>query len=192
MPIVDQSNPGSRGRMSSWAIVLIVLGGCALLFVAGVALTAALMFPVFGRARSSARSVSCLSNLKQISLGLLMYTQDYDETLPPAQKWQSGEMPYVKNQSLFACSESKTGGYAFNRRIGRLHVRFFDSPALSPMVFDSTLPGPEANDLLQSFDARHSSSGGVGGNVGFADGHVKLLRSAPGAADGLSKKAPPR
>jgi len=55
-----------------------------LVVVAIIALLAAIMFPVFARARESARKSSCLSNLKQISLGWMMYTQDYDEMAVPA------------------------------------------------------------------------------------------------------------
>jgi prepilin-type N-terminal cleavage/methylation domain-containing protein/prepilin-type processing-associated H-X9-DG protein len=53
-----------------------------LVVIAIIAILAAILFPVFAQAREKARQTSCLSNLKQISLGLMMYTQDYDETLP--------------------------------------------------------------------------------------------------------------
>jgi prepilin-type N-terminal cleavage/methylation domain-containing protein len=53
-----------------------------LVVIAIIALLAAILFPVFARARENARRVSCLSNMKQIGLGLLQYAQDYDETLP--------------------------------------------------------------------------------------------------------------
>lgn len=55
-----------------------------LVVVAIIAILAAILFPVFARARESARKSSCLSNLKQIGLGWMMYTQDYDETAPLA------------------------------------------------------------------------------------------------------------
>jgi prepilin-type N-terminal cleavage/methylation domain-containing protein/prepilin-type processing-associated H-X9-DG protein len=53
-----------------------------LVVIAIIAILAAILFPVFAQAREKARQTSCLSNLKQISLGLMMYTQDYDEALP--------------------------------------------------------------------------------------------------------------
>src|SRR5258708_27932936 len=52
-----------------------------LVVIAIIAILAAILFPVFAQAREKARQTSCLSNLKQIGLGLMMYTQDYDETL---------------------------------------------------------------------------------------------------------------
>ena len=51
-----------------------------LVVIAIIAILAAILFPVFAQARDKARYASCLSNEKQIGLGLMMYTQDYDET----------------------------------------------------------------------------------------------------------------
>ena len=53
-----------------------------LVVIAIIAILAAILFPVFGKAREKARQASCLSNVKQLSLGILMYTEDYDETFP--------------------------------------------------------------------------------------------------------------
>jgi prepilin-type N-terminal cleavage/methylation domain-containing protein/prepilin-type processing-associated H-X9-DG protein len=54
-----------------------------LVVIAIIAILAAILFPVFARAREQARKTSCLSNLKQIDTGFLMYNQDYDEQYPP-------------------------------------------------------------------------------------------------------------
>ena len=53
-----------------------------LVVIAIISLLAAILFPVFSRARENARRSSCLSNLKQIGLGMMQYTQDYDERYP--------------------------------------------------------------------------------------------------------------
>ena len=53
-----------------------------LVVIAIIAILAAILFPVFAQAREKARQTSCLSNMKQLSLGLNMYVQDYDETWP--------------------------------------------------------------------------------------------------------------
>jgi len=55
-----------------------------LVVIAIISILSAILFPVFARARESARRASCLSNLKQIGLGIAMYTQDYDEHFPRA------------------------------------------------------------------------------------------------------------
>jgi prepilin-type N-terminal cleavage/methylation domain-containing protein/prepilin-type processing-associated H-X9-DG protein len=60
-----------------------------LVVIAIIAILAAILFPVFARARENARRTSCLSNLKQIGLGMMQYTQDYDERYAPAFSWDS-------------------------------------------------------------------------------------------------------
>ena len=85
-----------------------------LVVIAIIAILAAILFPVFARARENARRASCQSNLKQIGLGILQYTQDYDEKLPSRVNyddrlnWRDVIQPYVKSTQLFACP-SNTG-----------------------------------------------------------------------------------
>ncbi len=81
-----------------------------LVVIAIIAILAAILFPVFARARENARRASCQSNEKQIGLGILQYTQDYDEKLPfacddasGASPWQYTIQPYVKSVQLFQC-----------------------------------------------------------------------------------------
>lgn len=86
-----------------------------LVVIAIIAILAAILFPVFGRARENARRSSCQSNLKQIGLGILQYNQDYDERFPPSRSngtpnvsWPLAVQPYVKSTQLFRCP-SNTG-----------------------------------------------------------------------------------
>nr|WP_309688990.1 prepilin-type N-terminal cleavage/methylation domain-containing protein [Armatimonas sp.] len=84
-----------------------------LVVIAIIAILAAILFPVFARAREQARKTACLSNLKQIGTALLMYCQDYDETLvpvaigvcpgPTAFSWADLSYAYTKNEKLFDC-----------------------------------------------------------------------------------------
>jgi prepilin-type N-terminal cleavage/methylation domain-containing protein/prepilin-type processing-associated H-X9-DG protein len=85
-----------------------------LVVIAIIAILAAILFPVFARARENARRASCQSNLKQIGLGVAQYTQDYDESYPipysqvtssPAAwaTWRQIIQPYVKSTQLFRC-----------------------------------------------------------------------------------------
>ena len=86
-----------------------------LVVIAIIAILAAILFPVFARAREKARQTSCTSNLKQIGTALMMYTQDYDEVLCDTlmgrdhgnwalmDAWTRCLMPYVKNNQLFKC-----------------------------------------------------------------------------------------
>jgi len=86
-----------------------------LVVIAIIAILAAILFPVFAKAREKARQSSCSSNLKQLSLAVLQYTQDYDEVLPDAEcngyydgrVWIISSLPYIKNTQIFKCpSES--------------------------------------------------------------------------------------
>ena len=84
-----------------------------LVVIAIIAILAAILFPVFARAREKARQASCQSNLKQIGLAWLMYVQDYDEKLTylwPTPSWSSYILrgdPYIKNRQLWQCPSSE-------------------------------------------------------------------------------------
>src|SRR5436305_3533920 len=75
-----------------------------LVVIAIIAILAAILFPVFAQARAKARSISCLSNMKQAGNAWAMYTQDYDETTLPqfsgAGAWYIPLQSYVKNWNL--------------------------------------------------------------------------------------------
>jgi len=84
-----------------------------LVVIAIIAILAAILFPVFARARENARRASCQSNLKQLALGMTMYSQDYDETFPPLGGATSG--PSVDTDTPIADYHGfnwyNTGGY---------------------------------------------------------------------------------
>jgi len=111
-----------------------------LVVIAIIAILAAILFPVFARARENARRASCLSNLKQIALGAMMYTQDYDERMPASSanngptngQTPPGDnnntlsnylQPYIKSTQVFVCPSSSNlisysggvvGSYGYN------------------------------------------------------------------------------
>src|SRR3569832_1996332 len=70
----------ARKRREGGGFTLIEL----LVVIAIIAILAAILFPVFAQAREKARQTSCLSNLKQLGTGYMMYVQDYDESFPLA------------------------------------------------------------------------------------------------------------
>jgi prepilin-type N-terminal cleavage/methylation domain-containing protein/prepilin-type processing-associated H-X9-DG protein len=114
-----------------------------LVVVAIIAILAAILFPVFARAREKAVSQSCLSNVKQLALGCIMYSSDWDGTFPKKAIggsphtcifddqgqygdscvywfWMDMIFPYVKNEQLFVCPARPKGlgwkcGYGINR-----------------------------------------------------------------------------
>jgi prepilin-type N-terminal cleavage/methylation domain-containing protein/prepilin-type processing-associated H-X9-DG protein len=106
-PRVSARRAGSRtGASVKRGFTLIEL----LVVIAIIAILAAILFPVFARARENARRASCQSNLKQIGLGIAQYTQDSDEKLPPCglddgsnKPWAQVIQPYMKSQQVFRC-----------------------------------------------------------------------------------------
>ena len=102
----------TRNQSRKNAFTLIEL----LVVIAIIAILAAILFPVFARARENARRSSCQSNLKQIGLGILQYTQDYDEkmvlvyggdtTCSPS--WGELVQPYLKSKQVFDCPSNST------------------------------------------------------------------------------------
>src|SRR5688572_30477323 len=82
-----------------------------LVVIAIIALLAAILFPVFARARENARRSSCSSNLRQIAITIKQYVQDYDSRYPQASMsedeapfgWADAVQPYLKNIQLYQC-----------------------------------------------------------------------------------------
>ena len=81
-----------------------------LVVIAIIAILAAILFPVFAKAREKARQSACGSNCRQIGLGLMMYSQDYDETLVMRYYGAKGELswkdvlaPYLKSGDIYRC-----------------------------------------------------------------------------------------
>jgi prepilin-type N-terminal cleavage/methylation domain-containing protein/prepilin-type processing-associated H-X9-DG protein len=101
-----QSRPGPRRGFTLIELLVVI---------AIIAILAAILFPVFARAREAARATSCRSNLKQLGAGFAMYSQDYDElvtrsfiyytpTSPTDLVWWPDLIrPYVKNEQIFLC-----------------------------------------------------------------------------------------
>ncbi|MDX1931019.1 MAG: DUF1559 domain-containing protein [Capsulimonadales bacterium] len=120
-----------------------------LVVIAIIAILAAILFPVFAQAREKARQTSCLSNCKQIGLGLFMYVQDYDErypgalqSVPPINGGSTTDRrmpldrqldPYVKNDQIWRCpSDSVRGFPASDTRI-----QFWDGTYRARSLFRS-------------------------------------------------------
>jgi len=81
-----------------------------LVVIAIIAILAAMLFPVFARAREKARQASCLSNVKQICLAMMMYLDDNDEqfvSVDAVYRWYVPMYPYVKNADIFFCPSLK-------------------------------------------------------------------------------------
>ena len=114
-----------------------------LVVIAIIAILAAILFPVFAQAREKARQANCASNVKQSSLAILMYAQDYDESMPlaahnpagmPLTTWYDLVEPYIK---------SGTRGVILNG-VGsqRNNASFWICPSLGSMNLPAGAPVP--------------------------------------------------
>ena len=177
-----------------------------LIGVAILALAALILFPLFARARDNLHHGSCSSNLKQIGLGLLQYTQDYDQKLPiltTQQGWFGALQPYVKSTRLFQCPDEKESGddklidYWFNQRLAGVEGKqIFDDkntlmcgdgePSDDPNASLTALP-PLWRTKEDSPARRHFSETAF---YLFADGHVRQLAPDKITIDKPSQRRP--
>ncbi|HEV2472336.1 MAG TPA: DUF1559 domain-containing protein, partial [Chthonomonadales bacterium] len=135
-----------------------------LVVIAIIAILAAILFPVFAQAREKARSISCLSNIKQVGLAMMMYAQDYDEHLVWADSygsytcypdwdggtsgpcfgwisWKHPLVPYIKNTQLWTCpSRSQQPGYGIAYNTNSADDDFGSSGGTPPGIWRDLTP----------------------------------------------------
>jgi prepilin-type N-terminal cleavage/methylation domain-containing protein/prepilin-type processing-associated H-X9-DG protein len=132
-----------------------------LVVIAIIAILAAILFPVFAKAREKARQISCVSNLKQISLGMMQYSQDNDEIMvnawigspgisdpnpaAPCYKWMDAIFPYVKSTQIFHCPDdsgiqTSTGQFVNYQNLGGPDNKHFGSYAINSAYWGQGTP----------------------------------------------------
>jgi prepilin-type N-terminal cleavage/methylation domain-containing protein/prepilin-type processing-associated H-X9-DG protein len=182
-----------------------------LVVIAIIAILAAILFPVFAKAREKARETSCLSNVKQITLGIMMYKEDYDGLFPLAyqsnsslpgggQSWAVAVHPYIKQDikdGIWWCPSSgldkvpwQAGHsayvqYGYNPLIHWSGASPFQNPK-----HDSAIPYPSQTVVIG--ETRHSTGQTYGWYEwwGFGSGHTRYShneRQNLGFADGHAK-----
>jgi prepilin-type N-terminal cleavage/methylation domain-containing protein/prepilin-type processing-associated H-X9-DG protein len=138
-----------------------------LVVIAIIAILAAILFPVFARAREKARQASCTSNVKQISLGLLMYVQDYDEMFGLAggyggdatwaPQWPIAIQPYLKNWQILRCPSNLYRADAPWVYWGQTHQTNENYAALPGLQFTSLARVDRPAEKLMVLDSNHQA-----------------------------------
>jgi len=116
-------------------------------------------------AKGAAQTTSCLSNMKQVCLSVIMFATDNDDILKlKADAWKAKVMPYCKNEGIFHCPQDTTKGvsYSLNPNLAGKSMTAIKKPAQTVLVYEGK---------KMKLDFRHEGKA----CVGFADGHVKLF-----------------
>jgi len=156
-----------------------------LVVIAIIAILAAILFPVFARARENARRSSCQSNEKQIALGFKQYTSDYDEKYPVADaNWPTAINVYTKSVQILRCPSASSGAadaidYLYNSNLGAKRESVIQASALTVLNAEKNRTAAEVFATAPSAPMRHFE----GSNYAFVDGHVKWLKQVPSADD---------
>ena len=177
-----------------------------LVVIAIIAILAAILFPVFAKAREKARQASCLSNMKQLGTAMFMYTSDYDGVFPPLGNrflligryyvsdgtnsgfffgWEDCLEAYTKNTQLMVCpSASDTTGnspahsYTYNYYFGQWSYPCSDSQIVQPA--QKGMIGERGTGARYHYIYQGGDNGGSihneGGNMVMADGHAKWYK----------------
>ena len=174
-----------------------------LVVIAIIAILAAILFPVFAKARVKARQTNCTSNVKQLALSMMMYLQDYDERFSPeclgpqrasypvpTQRWcwRFNLDPYIKNTQVFACpSDNRPGGpqnssYGYNcKNCSNAKVGTITAPSEVMMLIENAGQQHAKPFTANGIDAC--------GNTGCCtDGNIRDRSYKPGARhnDGMN------
>jgi prepilin-type N-terminal cleavage/methylation domain-containing protein/prepilin-type processing-associated H-X9-DG protein len=173
-----------------------------LVVIAIIAILAAILFPVFARARAKAQQTNCLNNVKQFALSVLMYASDYDQKGPlmgvqdvnvDATDYTMSLMPYLKNQQILKCP-SLTGTYktdystpySLNGELANTSLEMAKQPAKTFMIIESAYgytyyspgiwkdPAQIVWEACNVPDTLKIHNDGI--NCAWVDGHAKWVK----------------
>jgi prepilin-type N-terminal cleavage/methylation domain-containing protein/prepilin-type processing-associated H-X9-DG protein len=144
-----------------------------LVVIAIIAILAAILFPVFARAREKARQTTCTSNQRQIAATIMMYAQDHDEQFPA-----TGNVWTVTaiDKGVLKCPSSNvTQGYCYSNGLANLAVGTIDDPTTRAVTADGNPSVAADGNIALNMELRHS--GQI--VVSYVDGHVGVSKTLP-------------
>jgi prepilin-type N-terminal cleavage/methylation domain-containing protein/prepilin-type processing-associated H-X9-DG protein len=156
----------TQSRRSARAFTLIEL----LVTIAVISILAAILFPVFARARENARRSACMSNLKQIGLGVMMYVQDYDERYPQflnyvtGTTWVDTTAPYIKSTQVSYCPST---GYqnTLNGNYGANDQMFKRSDLTPNSISMAAIPAPSTIYMILDYSIYYATQSNISSAV---------------------------
>jgi prepilin-type N-terminal cleavage/methylation domain-containing protein/prepilin-type processing-associated H-X9-DG protein len=176
-----------------------------LVVIAIIAILAAILFPVFAKAREKARQASCLSNFKQLGLGTMQYVQDYDETFPaPARmenaaafakySWVYPLEPYLKSKLILLCPSAPApnpsfagaaGGFSYSPSGGKPYALWSEVcgyPSTGTCLWVSNPAAKLAHiaapaSVIAEFELAYQCGGTI--NSGFMSAHQGMKNGGP-------------
>ncbi len=170
VPAAAGTSPPRPSRPSSQKWIIIgVVAGAAFMLLAALAIVAAILFPVFGRAKEKAQQTYCLSNVKQLGLSLIMYAADHEETLPEADSWEEAISEYISAAQILICPVTGKH-YVYNKKLSGVNLKDLDNPQATPMLWE---PALDAEGLVGPHGGQF--------NVCYADGHATMVDKLPTA-----------
>lgn len=150
-----------------------------LVVIAIIAILAAMLFPVFNRAREKARMTSCMNNVRQITIAVQMLAQDNDNTLPSyTTVWSSLQID-PKSLQCPTAGPSLTNAYGYDLSLSgqSMSASQFSNPATVQVIGDCSAGSVIPNMIFYPGDAALRHDGGTDMLTGFLDGHVSVQSS---------------
>ena len=165
----------SQGQLAGKGLAIAGIIVSSLLLAFSLLLLPAMLLPALAKAKAKAQNITCMNNVRQINLAVLMHAQSNTNTCPPAATWCDSIQNSVVSANVFKCkagNDTHRCHYAFNAKLDGLNMDDIKNPALTVLVFETdggwNISG---GSELKPTKSRHA--GKV--VVGFADGHAELV-----------------
>jgi prepilin-type processing-associated H-X9-DG protein len=163
---------GQRDRLAGQGIAIagVATSGCMILLIP---IMAAILFPVFARAREQARATHCMNNLHALGVAAQMYQNDWDGCWPLKENWADAISTFLKDREILSCPSAPEGawGIEYNAELSGRWQKDLKNPDQVPAFFDGKGEW-NASGPIADFDCRHCG----GGYIAFADGSVRYTK----------------